>query len=158
MRHYIVIGILLFALIGAAAVSAWEDCPFGEVNDPWPGECGRYWDSDNNGICDLSEPAPEDRNSAVIEPEPEPVDQIIPDDEQASQADETEDTNTASPTRSVTYHVLEIGVVLSALYFSPTWPQRKVSSPRQIISGSGTGCSWEHSWYQAFLDLFWHLL
>ena len=31
-------------------------CPFGEVNDPYPGNCGRYVDVNENGICDLSEP------------------------------------------------------------------------------------------------------
>ncbi|MBE9472097.1 MAG: hypothetical protein IMY75_08345 [Chloroflexi bacterium] len=31
-------------------------CPFGKVNDPYPGTCGRYVDANENGICDLSEP------------------------------------------------------------------------------------------------------
>lgn len=31
-------------------------CPFGLVNDPYPGQCRRYVDQDGNGICDLSEP------------------------------------------------------------------------------------------------------
>lgn len=30
-------------------------CPFGLVNDPYPGKCRRYVDRDGNGICDLSE-------------------------------------------------------------------------------------------------------
>ena len=30
-------------------------CPFGLVNDPYPGKCRRYVDKNNNGICDLSE-------------------------------------------------------------------------------------------------------
>jgi hypothetical protein len=42
-------------------VYAWEDCPFGEVNDEYPGNCARYVDTDEDGICDLSQPAPEDR-------------------------------------------------------------------------------------------------
>lgn len=37
---------------------AWEDCPFGLVNDSYPGECGRYVDTNNNQICDHSELAP----------------------------------------------------------------------------------------------------
>ena len=32
-------------------------CPYGLVNDPYPGECRSYVDNNNNGICDLSEPA-----------------------------------------------------------------------------------------------------
>lgn len=32
-------------------------CPFGLINDPYPGSCGRYTDADNNQICDLSQSA-----------------------------------------------------------------------------------------------------
>lgn len=32
-------------------------CPFGLVNDRYPGRCRRYVDRDGNGICDLSEPS-----------------------------------------------------------------------------------------------------
>ncbi len=32
-------------------------CPFGRVNDPYPGRCRRYVDKNGNGFCDLSEPA-----------------------------------------------------------------------------------------------------
>jgi len=42
-------------------VYAWDDCPKGLVNDEYPGICPRYIDTDENGICDHSEPAPEDR-------------------------------------------------------------------------------------------------
>jgi hypothetical protein len=31
-------------------------CPYGLVNDPYPGECRRYVDANGNGLCDLSEP------------------------------------------------------------------------------------------------------
>ena len=31
-------------------------CPYGLVNDPYPGECRQYVDDNGNGICDLSEP------------------------------------------------------------------------------------------------------
>lgn len=32
-------------------------CPYGMVNDPYPGRCRRYTDKNGNGICDYSEPA-----------------------------------------------------------------------------------------------------
>ncbi|MFO7698839.1 MAG: hypothetical protein R6X16_17030 [Anaerolineae bacterium] len=32
-------------------------CPYGLVNDPYPGKCRRYVDSNGNGFCDLSEVA-----------------------------------------------------------------------------------------------------
>lgn len=31
------------------------ECPFGRVNDPYPGECGRYTDLNDDGLCDLSQ-------------------------------------------------------------------------------------------------------
>ncbi len=40
----------------------WGECPFGRINDEYPGSCFRYTDSDNNKICDRSEPPPSDRN------------------------------------------------------------------------------------------------
>jgi len=43
-------------------------CPFGIVNDPYPGKCRRYVDLNGNGFCDLSEPG------AVSSPGTEPED------------------------------------------------------------------------------------
>lgn len=51
--------LVLFFLISSGAF-AWEECPFGLINDPYPGECSRYVDTDNDRICDLSQLAPED--------------------------------------------------------------------------------------------------
>ncbi|HOX97223.1 MAG TPA: hypothetical protein PL066_02635 [bacterium] len=42
-----------------ASVFAWDDCPRGEVD--CTGECALFVDTDNDGICDHSQPAPEDR-------------------------------------------------------------------------------------------------
>jgi len=63
MRNYIIKILALFLCLWFVSkpVFAWDDCPFGEVNDPFPGECVRYIDTDNDGICDHSQPAPEDR-------------------------------------------------------------------------------------------------
>ena len=60
----IIICILIILTIPtiASIVSAWDDCPFGEVNDAYPGDCGIYVDTDGDGICDLSQLAPEDRD------------------------------------------------------------------------------------------------
>lgn len=48
----------LFFSILVKPVFAWDDCPLGLENDPYPGECGKYIDTNNNGVCDHSEPAP----------------------------------------------------------------------------------------------------
>jgi hypothetical protein len=48
------LAILMFGLFFAETAFA-QDCPFGLVNDPYPGRCGRYIDADNNGFCDYSQ-------------------------------------------------------------------------------------------------------
>lgn len=47
-------------LISLSTIYAWDDCPYGITNSSctFPGNCGKYIDTNNNGICDHSEPAP----------------------------------------------------------------------------------------------------
>lgn len=52
--NYILAVLLMFSL----TVYSWEDCPKGLVNDTYPGECGEYVDTNDNGICDHSEEMP----------------------------------------------------------------------------------------------------
>lgn len=47
--------VILIALLTPIAVYAWNDCPYGTVNDPFPGQCPRYVDTNQNRICDHSE-------------------------------------------------------------------------------------------------------
>ena len=47
-----------FALSLPSSVLAWDNCPKGLVNDPYPGACRRYVDTNDDGICDLSQSAP----------------------------------------------------------------------------------------------------
>jgi hypothetical protein len=63
MSTSIIVGLFLILIMSMSVttVVAWDDCPFGEVNDTYPGKCGRYIDTDGDGICDLSQPSPEDR-------------------------------------------------------------------------------------------------
>lgn len=46
-------------LIAASTISGAcaGGCPFGLVNDPYPGQCSRYLDLNGDGICDLSQSA-----------------------------------------------------------------------------------------------------
>jgi hypothetical protein len=44
--------------IANAATGLWKTCPYGLVNDPYPGRCFRYVDTNNDGICDRSQFAP----------------------------------------------------------------------------------------------------
>ncbi len=43
--------------IGTMTGSCAASCPYGLVNDPYPGQCPRYLDMNGDGICDLSQTA-----------------------------------------------------------------------------------------------------
>ena len=49
---------LVLMVLLIPGVSAWDDCPRGLVNDPYPGRCSLYIDTNNDGICDHSQPEP----------------------------------------------------------------------------------------------------
>ncbi len=53
------LGFGFFNLPISAQAQIWGSCPFGLEDDPYPGECGRYIDTNNDGICDLSQPEPQ---------------------------------------------------------------------------------------------------
>ncbi|MGB9874710.1 MAG: hypothetical protein ACPLOU_01090, partial [bacterium] len=64
--------VLLIALFTQVfPVLAWDDCPFGLVNDPYPGSCPRYIDTNNDGICDHSQSAPVVPSDSPVAPLPE---------------------------------------------------------------------------------------
>lgn len=57
-------------------------CPFGLVNDPYPGQCGRYTDRNGNGLCDFSEvaqaaptdqPSPTGEKNDTVEATAQPI-------------------------------------------------------------------------------------
>jgi hypothetical protein len=41
--------------VGTMSGSCAAGCPYGLVNDPYPGQCPRYTDLNGDGICDLSQ-------------------------------------------------------------------------------------------------------
>jgi hypothetical protein len=45
--------------IAEAATSIWNSCPEGRVNDPYPGHCHSYIDTNKDKICDRSQSAPQ---------------------------------------------------------------------------------------------------
>jgi hypothetical protein len=53
--HLAAVLALVGMIIVPITVLAVVTCPYGIVNDPYPGECPRYTDADQNGICDISE-------------------------------------------------------------------------------------------------------
>jgi hypothetical protein len=49
---FMLISLLMLISIGFSQTTS---CPYGEVNEPFPGTCTLYIDQDSNKICDLSE-------------------------------------------------------------------------------------------------------
>ncbi len=47
-----------YGMVFPAGALAWNNCPKGLVNDPYPGACRRYVDTNSDGICDLSQSDP----------------------------------------------------------------------------------------------------
>jgi len=62
---YIRLSVIIFILMAFCSISiyAWDNCPYGLEDDLYPGECKRYIDTNGDGICDRSQPAPEDRDT-----------------------------------------------------------------------------------------------
>jgi len=89
-RKYIILSTLIFILVVFSSITiyAWDNCPFGFEDDPYPGECKRYIDTDGDGICDLSQPAPEDRDASVTLNEENTKNNIIDDNKYSEESDE----------------------------------------------------------------------
>ena len=66
-------------LISLSTIYAWDDCPYGKTDSSctFPGECGKYIDTNNNGICDHSEPAPSGGAPSDISPSGEISEELI---------------------------------------------------------------------------------
>jgi len=66
-------------LISLSTIYAWDDCPYGKTDSSctFPGECGKYIDTNNNGICDHSEPAPSGGAPSNIPPSGETSEELI---------------------------------------------------------------------------------
>lgn len=45
----------ILAALSLSGNSCAASCPYGIVNDPYPGQCGHYIDTTGDGICDLSQ-------------------------------------------------------------------------------------------------------
>ena len=64
MFSLLLLAILAGFVFLSSATQAWDDCPYGLVNDTYPGSCPRYVDTDGDGICDHSQLPPEEREAS----------------------------------------------------------------------------------------------
>ena len=144
-RKYITLSTIIFILIAFSSTSiyAWDNCPYGLEDDPYPGECKRYIDTDGDGICDRSQPAPEDRDTSISLNE-ENIEENVKDDNKyfketdkkiiggifIAEAASTQKTvsDPSSPERKPlpSYHFLEIFLVSLLIYFGGKFLARKL--------------------------------
>ena len=144
-RKYIILSTLIFILVSFSSMSiyAWDNCPFGFEDDPYPGECKRYIDTDGDGICDLSQPAPEDRDTSVSLNEENIKENTEDDNKYFKETDEkvtgglfiaeaasTQKTVSDSPSperKSLpSYYFLEIFFITLLIYFGGKFLARKL--------------------------------
>ena len=144
-RKYIILSTLIFILVSFSSISiyAWDNCPFGFEDDPYPGECKRYIDTDGDGICDLSQPAPEDRDTSVSLNEENIKENTEDDNKYFKETDEkvtgglfiaeaasTQKTVSDSPSperKSLpSYYFLEIFFITLLIYFGGKFLARKL--------------------------------
>lgn len=52
------LGVIPFIAASSMQGACATSCPYGMVNDPFPGNCSRYIDLNGDGICDLSQTVP----------------------------------------------------------------------------------------------------
>ncbi len=95
-----IIFILILSILIPAITLAWDDCPHDKVDCPAPGDCVRYIDTDNDQICDHSQPAPEDRNIEITSVQTTSDKDLIINNEQ----------------NKTTYHLIPISLLLIILY------------------------------------------
>ena len=154
-RKYIALLTITFILIAFSSISiyAWDNCPYGLEDDPYPGECKRYIDTDGDGICDLSQPAPEDRGTSIFFNEKNIERKSLPD-----------------------YNFLEIFLVSLSIYFGGNFLARKLEISLckekkfwnvflliSFIGSAGTGMILvfirDFDWFRSinFNFLFWHV-
>ncbi|MBN1628928.1 MAG: hypothetical protein JW990_04135, partial [Thermoleophilia bacterium] len=88
---------LTFFFAFASTALAWDDCPFGEVDCVYPGDCSRYVDTNGDGICDRSQPEPTTAAAEATETVVANVDETVTGTADTGMAaDASTDTDTAS--------------------------------------------------------------
>jgi hypothetical protein len=133
MTKKIVIGVLLLLLvigiggtfwgpsIANASSGLWNSCPKGKVNDPYPGDCRLYIDTNNDEICDRSQSNPA---AAIITTSPVSNTKktpIVTSPTVATPAAAiTASANDTAPKGNGSYYFLPIALVTLALYCA-TW-------------------------------------
>jgi hypothetical protein len=111
-KLFFLIAMLSIFIIQNQTSHGWDNCPFGEVNENYPGSCGRYIDTDNDNICDLSQPHPEYREKI--------------NEENNDENNSGYSTNSGSKSKSgINYFFVPIAAFLFIIYLTTLYLSRK---------------------------------
>jgi hypothetical protein len=111
-KKILLLFLILFTLTQLTqSAYAWDNCPFGEVNESYPGTCWRYRDADNDNICDLSQSPPEERITTQ-------------DDSNINNTTANINKNSNSVAR-LNYYFLPIAIFLSIIYIITNYLAKK---------------------------------
>lgn len=116
------ITIMVVFLLAPSPIYAWDDCPLGVTNCLYPGECSRYIDTNNDGICDHSQSAPTTSAVTTVDTSGKNVDSTVVNEISQNQSNETnstvfsdENTDNGAESRQ-SYYLLPITLILSLFY------------------------------------------
>lgn len=100
----------------ALADDGWNDCPRGEVNCEYPGNCCRYLDTNNDGICDNSQSAPQERSETLVRDLEVTENYRINQDIVAADDSESSDIGNNAGNRKAGYYLIPNLLLVGILY------------------------------------------
>ena len=115
---------------GAMSGTCAAGCPYGLVNDPYPGQCSRYIDVTGDGICDLSQTATASTSTDTTTSTTDSSDQLLSNGHgsDTNAVDQNDSINASAATDSGSglekgafgddgsYHVLPISILILGAY------------------------------------------
>jgi hypothetical protein len=113
--YIIALLIFLFSITFLVTAQPWNRCPFGEEDCPYPGDCGRYIDTNNDGICDLSQTKPVEGTDNQTQNDPGPTSSALIISANASEQQEI-DGNPEQKKTINHYNLIEISLAIIFLY------------------------------------------
>lgn len=115
----IILSMIFTQFLSFNIAAAWDDCPFGFEDEPYPGTCWRYVDTNGDGICDHSQSKPNSEESEVAN-----QDQIDYQGETNQDQGLLEDRNT----RKVIVMIISFIITLIAIILTKILVKKKILS------------------------------
>jgi hypothetical protein len=116
MINKTVLVVILILLLTPIAVYAWNDCPYGIIDDPFPGQCARYVDTNNDGLCDHSQSHPQGTVTSNSTTENQTGNGLKKGQSQQNNTTTFSDIKEPNPIPKETYFLIPLAVTITILY------------------------------------------